>query len=92
MLAKGPKGIAKFLQPVFKQPGKYLAPDPPAISEFSTGEIMGHSADRLASAWGVSRLDQGKFKPKVSEKHLFRFICRSIPYECSKGPRGQVIS
>merc|ERR1711887_260939 len=27
----------------------------------STGEIMGHSADRLAAAWGVSRNDQDLF-------------------------------
>merc|ERR1711893_329527 len=61
LLTQGPKGVAKFLQPVFKAPGKYLAPDPPAIAEFSTGEIMGHSADRLAAAWGVSRMDQDLF-------------------------------
>ncbi|CAG5106668.1 Oidioi.mRNA.OKI2018_I69.chr1.g2946.t1.cds [Oikopleura dioica] len=61
MLSKGPKGVINFLKPVFKAPGKFLAPEPPAISEFSTGEIMGHSADRLASAWGVSRADQDAF-------------------------------
>jgi len=61
LLTKGPKGVAKFLKPVIKAPGKYLAPDPPAIAEFSTGEIMGHSADRLAAAWGVSRMDQDLF-------------------------------
>lgn len=61
LLTKGPKGVLKFLKPVIKNPGKYLAPDPPAISEFSTGEIMGHSADRLASSWGVSRMDQDLF-------------------------------
>ena len=38
-----------------------MTPELPAIWEFSTGEIMGHSADRLAAAWGVSRNDQGKF-------------------------------
>ena len=32
-----------------------LAPDPPPIAEFSTGETMGHSADRLAAAFGVTR-------------------------------------
>ena len=37
-----------------------MTPELPAIWEFSTGEIMGHSADRLAAAWGVSRNDQGK--------------------------------
>ena len=66
LLAKGPKGAIKFLKPVFKAPGKYLAPDPPAIAEFSTGEIMGHSADRLASAWGVSRLDQGRSRRSLA--------------------------
>jgi acetyl-CoA acyltransferase len=67
MLSKGPKGVLNFLKPVFKAPGKYLAPEPPAISEFSTGEIMGHSADRLASAWGVSRADQGNILIKKSD-------------------------
>lgn len=32
-----------------------LAPELPAISEFTTGETMGHSGDRLAAAFGVSR-------------------------------------
>eukprot|EP00122_Pirum_gemmata_P014001 Pgem_evm1s13042 len=30
----------------------------PAIGEFSTGEVMGHSADRLCTAFGVAREDQ----------------------------------
>lgn len=38
-----------------------MTPELPAIWEFSTGEIMGHSADRLAAAWGVSRNDQDLF-------------------------------
>jgi len=33
----------------------------PAIAEFSTGEVMGHSADRLCAAFGVSRLEQDEF-------------------------------
>lgn len=32
-----------------------LAPELPAISEFTSGETMGHSGDRLAAAFGVSR-------------------------------------
>ena len=31
----------------------YLAPELPAIAEFSTNETMGHSADRLAATFGV---------------------------------------
>ena len=65
--------MLKFLKPVIKNPGKYLAPDPPAISEFSTGEIMGHSADRLASSWGVSRMDQGKQNRPYNMDHIFWF-------------------
>jgi acetyl-CoA acyltransferase len=38
-----------------------LAPELPAIAEFSTGEIMGHSADRLAAMFSVSRLEQDQF-------------------------------
>jgi acetyl-CoA acyltransferase len=39
----------------------YLIPEAPAIAEFSTNEVMGHSSDRLASKWNVSRLDQDKW-------------------------------
>lgn len=33
----------------------------PGIAEFSTNEIMGHSADRLAAAFGVSRTEQDDY-------------------------------
>lgn len=36
-------------------------PDLPAVAEFSTNETMGHSADRLAAAFGVSRKEQDEF-------------------------------
>ncbi len=38
-----------------------FAPEPPAISNFITGEVMGHSADRLASRFGVTREEQDGF-------------------------------
>jgi len=38
-----------------------LAPELPAIAEYSTGEVMGHSADRLASMFGVTREEQDRF-------------------------------
>lgn len=31
------------------------------MAEFSTAETMGHSADRLAAAFGVSRVEQDEF-------------------------------
>uniref|UniRef100_A0A673CFM6 Trifunctional enzyme subunit beta, mitochondrial n=1 Tax=Sphaeramia orbicularis TaxID=375764 RepID=A0A673CFM6_9TELE len=39
----------------------HLAPELPAVAEFSTAETMGHSADRLAAAFGVSRVEQDEF-------------------------------
>jgi len=36
-------------------------PELPAVAEFSTGETMGHSADRLAAAFKVTRQEQDEF-------------------------------
>ncbi|KAF3826418.1 hypothetical protein GH733_008943 [Mirounga leonina] len=38
-----------------------VARELPAVAEFSTSETMGHSADRLAAAFAVSRLDQDEY-------------------------------
>ena len=38
-----------------------LAPEAPAIANYTTGEVMGHSSDRLAAKFGVSREDQDLF-------------------------------
>ncbi|MEX2534646.1 MAG: acetyl-CoA C-acyltransferase [Trueperaceae bacterium] len=38
-----------------------LLPRPPAIAEYSTGETMGESADRLAAAFGVTREEQDAY-------------------------------
>jgi acetyl-CoA acetyltransferase family protein len=38
-----------------------LMPQPPAIAEYSTGETMGRSADRLAAAFGIAREDQDAY-------------------------------
>src|SRR5690625_2253207 len=38
-----------------------LLPRSPAIAEYSTGETMGESADRLAAAFGVSRAQQDAY-------------------------------
>ncbi|KAL0277471.1 UNVERIFIED_CONTAM: hypothetical protein PYX00_004737 [Menopon gallinae] len=39
----------------------FFIPDLPAIAEFSTGETMGHSADRLAAAFKVTREEQDEY-------------------------------
>lgn len=33
----------------------------PAIAEFSSGEVMGHSGDRLAAAFNISRQEQDDY-------------------------------
>jgi len=38
-----------------------LVPESPSIAEFSTGEVMGESADRLAAVFGVSREAQDEY-------------------------------
>ncbi|CAF2074986.1 unnamed protein product [Rotaria magnacalcarata] len=40
---------------------KNFVPEAPAIAEFSTGEIMGQSADRLAAAFNVTRREQDEY-------------------------------
>merc|ERR1719197_1838823 len=40
---------------------KDLAPEAPSISNFITGEVMGHSSDRLADAFGVTRRESDEF-------------------------------
>ena len=55
---KSPLDFLKFLKGL--RP-KDLLPELPAIAEFSTGETMGKSADRMAARFGVSRQDQDEF-------------------------------
>lgn len=39
----------------------FLIPELPAVAEFSSGETMGHSADRLAAAFKVTREEQDEY-------------------------------
>jgi len=61
--------------------GDYFVPELPGIAEFSTGEIMGHSADRLAAAFEIGRQEQDEFAirshtnaQKASEKGLLKDV------------------
>mmetsp|Transcript_4236 Transcript_4236/g.17183 ORF Transcript_4236/g.17183 Transcript_4236/m.17183 type:complete len:470 (-) Transcript_4236:316-1725(-) len=40
---------------------KDLAPEAPQIANFTTGEVMGHSSDRLSAKFGVSRAAQDEY-------------------------------
>jgi len=55
------KGFLDYLKLLRGIGLKDLIPEAPSIAEFSTGEIMGHSADRLASMFSVTREEQDKF-------------------------------
>lgn len=39
----------------------YFSPELPAIAEWSTNEVMGHSADRLSASFGITRREQDEF-------------------------------
>ncbi|VDK27561.1 unnamed protein product [Gongylonema pulchrum] len=39
----------------------FFMPELPAVAEFTSGETMGHSGDRLAAAFGVSRREQDEY-------------------------------
>merc|ERR1712117_952538 len=55
------KTPAQMLAAVGKLRPSWLSPELPAIAEFSTNETMGHSADRLAATYGVTRQEQDDF-------------------------------
>merc|ERR1712088_467048 len=55
------KTPAKMLSHIAKLRPAYFTPELPGITEFSTNETMGHSADRLAASFNVSRLEQDEF-------------------------------
>lgn len=55
------KGIGGYLKLLKGFKFGMLAPELPPIAEFSTNEVMGHSADRLAATWKVSRAEQDAY-------------------------------
>lgn len=57
-MKKGPLGALGLLKGLKL---KDLAPEAPAIANYTTGEVMGHSSDRLAAKFGVSRKDQDDY-------------------------------
>lgn len=55
------KGIGQKLAFLGKLRPKHFGLELPAVSEFSTNEVMGHSGDRLAAAFKVSRQEQDEY-------------------------------
>lgn len=63
----------------------YFVPDLPAVAEFSTGETMGHSGDRLAAAFGVSRKEQDDYALRshtlAARAQQQGFLSDVVPYK-----------
>lgn len=57
----GPKGAMAAIGKWKGSMVSMIGFETPAVAEFSTGESMGHSADRLASQFGISREEQDQF-------------------------------
>ena len=55
------KSISDKFNGVSKLKLKDIGIEVPSITEFSTNETMGFSADKLAEKWNVSRLDQDEY-------------------------------
>ena len=55
---KGPLGVLGLARGLHL---KDLAPEAPAIANYTTGEVMGSSSDRLAARFGVSRAEQDEY-------------------------------
>lgn len=59
IMKKGPVAVIQHLTKGLKMAD--LAPEAPAIKNFLTQEVMGHSSDRLAQRFGVTRQEQDEF-------------------------------
>ncbi|KAI6184445.1 hypothetical protein M3Y97_00596800 [Aphelenchoides bicaudatus] len=71
-------------------------PEVPAITEFTSGESMGHSCDRLASTFGVSRREQDEFALRshtLAEKATKEGkLTDLVPYSVTNGKDQQTVS
>ncbi len=59
--ARKAKSPADYLKLLRKLRPSDILPEVPEIAEYSTGETMGESADKLAAAWGISRQEQDEY-------------------------------
>ena len=55
------RSMADMAKHLLKVRSKHLSLDLPAVAEFTSGETMGHSADRLTQAFAISRKDQDEY-------------------------------
>ena len=73
------QGLGKTLPYMFQGfTMKHLVPETPSIANFITGEIMGHSSDRLSAKFGVSRQEQDHMLFVLIHWHIMRTCKRSL--------------
>ncbi|KAJ8676302.1 hypothetical protein QAD02_012089 [Eretmocerus hayati] len=74
------------------RPGHFV-PDLPAVAEFSTNETMGHSGDRLAAAFNVTREEQDDYALRshtlAAQAHQNGNLSDMIPFNVP-GAKGAV--
>lgn len=61
MLSQKARRVGDYLKLLKGLHLKDLAPEPVAIAEFSTGEVMGENCERLAKRLGIARADQDAY-------------------------------
>jgi len=66
--ARHAKGAVDYFELLEGLDPREIIPEAPSIEEFSTGEVMGESADRLAAAFGISRRAQDEFALRSHRK------------------------
>ncbi|KAJ8609346.1 hypothetical protein CTAYLR_009302 [Chrysophaeum taylorii] len=63
-MKKGPAGLLKLAKGLKL---KDFSPEAPQIANYTTGEVMGHSSDRLAAKFGISRVAQDEYALRSHE-------------------------
>uniref|UniRef100_A0A069DUD0 acetyl-CoA C-acyltransferase n=1 Tax=Panstrongylus megistus TaxID=65343 RepID=A0A069DUD0_9HEMI len=63
----------------------FFIPELPAVAEFTSGETMGHSADRLAAAFKVSRQEQDQYALRshtlANDAHNKGYLTDIVPFK-----------
>ena len=55
------KGKLDSLKYISRLRPDYFKPEPPALANFTTGELMGFTSEKIASRFNVTRNDMDKF-------------------------------
>lgn len=66
--ARHAKGALDYIQLLEGLNPSDAIPESPSIAEFSTGEVMGESADRLAATFDISRREQDEYALRSHQK------------------------